>query len=80
MEADGGAFIVVWMDRYGAFLTGFLGMQGFDTFFKRHLYAESQIFASSHAIGMYQTLARYLAAHCSGFLFWPLWEELGGRG
>lgn len=72
MEADGGAFIVVWMECYGAFLTGFLGRQGFDTLLKAHLYAESQIFASFRAIGMYQTLARYLAARCFGILFWPL--------
>lgn len=79
MEADGGAFIV-WRDRYGAFLTGFLATQGSDSLLKGHLYAESQIFTSSHATGMYQTLARNLAACCFGFLFWPLWEELGGRG
>lgn len=55
------------------FLTGFLWYTSQRAFVCR----KSDIFANSYAIGMftqrmYHTLARYLAACCFGFLFWPL--------
>lgn len=81
MEADGGAYFVLWMDLCGAFKKKkkiILSVQSLDKLLKGHLYAERQPFASSsYAIGMftpsmYQTLARYLAACCFGFPSWPL--------
>ena len=69
------------LDYCGAFfLTGFLG---FDMLLKGHLYAESQIFASSCAACMftpcvYHTVARYVAV--LAFYLGLFKEEPGGEG